>query len=309
MALKPIDDAIPVTMDNDRLIKQVKVAFPLDNSNVNQIKQSGSNSVLNDENGDRLPPNADASVDYISSGDLKRIAHPDVKIQSLVEGLESKNWTKLCDSLNDTRRFALYHSTLLIPVLEMVVLVLVKAIKNPRSALCKTSIMASSDLFNSYGDRLLESTASDAFDQLLLQLLLKASQDKRFVCEEAEKALNVMIQSLSPLPLLRKLQAYVSHSNLRVRAKAALSISNCVSKMNPEKLNEYGPVSLVQMAAELLNDRLPEAREAARRIVISLYESFLGAKEDQKQESWQNFCQSNLPALHAQSVVKITIPL
>ncbi|GAB4843604.1 hypothetical protein Ancab_013568 [Ancistrocladus abbreviatus] len=142
----------------------------------------------------------------------------------------------------------------------------------------------------------------------LLQLLLKASQDKRFVCEEAEKALNVMVQSLSPLPLLRKLQAYVSHSNLRVRAKAALSISNCVSKMKPEEFNEFGTVSLVQIAAELLNDKLPEAREAARSIVVAVYESFVGDPEDQKQESWQNFCQSNLPALHAQSIVKITIP-
>lgn len=49
---------------------------------------------------------------------------------------------------------------------EKVVLVMVKAIKNPRSALCKTSIMASSDIFNAFGETLLES-ASDAFSQLV----------------------------------------------------------------------------------------------------------------------------------------------
>ena len=65
----------------------------------------------------------------------------------------------------------------------------------------------------------------------LLQLLLKASQDKRFVCEEADKALNTMVGSMTPLPLLSKLRVYVSHANFRVRAKAAISISNCVSKM------------------------------------------------------------------------------
>lgn len=65
----------------------------------------------------------------------------------------------------------------------------------------------------------------------LLQLLLKASQDKKFVCEEADRALNSMVASLTPLPLLHKLRAYVKHSNLRVRAKAAVSISTCVSKM------------------------------------------------------------------------------
>ena len=65
----------------------------------------------------------------------------------------------------------------------------------------------------------------------LLQLLLKASQDKKFVCEEADKALNAMVKSMTPLPLLNKLKPYVSHVNLRIRAKAAISISNFVSKM------------------------------------------------------------------------------
>ena len=46
-------------------------------------------------------------------------------------------------------------------------LVLVKAMKNPRSALCKTSIMASSDIFSAFGDKLLESPVSEAFDPLV----------------------------------------------------------------------------------------------------------------------------------------------
>lgn len=46
-------------------------------------------------------------------------------------------------------------------------LVIIKAMKNPRSALCKTSIMASSDVFKSFGDKLLESATTEAFDQLV----------------------------------------------------------------------------------------------------------------------------------------------
>lgn len=65
----------------------------------------------------------------------------------------------------------------------------------------------------------------------LLQLLLKASQDKRFVCEEAEKAMRAMAASMAPLPLLKKLKAYVHHANLRVRAKAAVAISHCAARM------------------------------------------------------------------------------
>lgn len=65
----------------------------------------------------------------------------------------------------------------------------------------------------------------------LLQLLLKASQDKKFVCEEAEKAMRAMAASMPPLPLLKKLKAYVRHANLRVRAKAAVAIAHCASRM------------------------------------------------------------------------------
>ncbi|KAL3654626.1 hypothetical protein CASFOL_001611 [Castilleja foliolosa] len=109
---------------------------------------------------------------------------------------------------------------------DKVVLVMVKSMKNPRSALIKTSIMVSSDIFKAFGVKLFDST-SDSINQLLLQLLLKACQDKKFVCEEAERALLAMVEAMAPLPLLQKLSAYVGHSNLKDRAKAAIFISKC----------------------------------------------------------------------------------
>ncbi|KAJ0859097.1 putative armadillo-like helical, CLASP domain, TOG domain-containing protein [Helianthus annuus] len=205
---------------------------------------------------------------------------------SLMEGLESKDWLKICDSLNDVRRLALFHSEILLPILYgKVVMVLVKSMKNPRSALCKTAIMAASDLFKSFGDKLLESsTPNDAVDQMMLQLLLKASQDKKFVCEEAERTLNTMVVSTTPIPLLHKLKVYVKHANMRVRAKAAVSISQCVSKMETGEMREYGLVSLVQTSAELLKDRLPEAREAARGMVLLVHKAVMedGENEEEK---------------------------
>lgn len=51
---------------------------------------------------------------------------------------------------------------------ENVMLVIVKSMKSPRSALCKTSIMASTDIFQSFG-YLLPSISEDAcaFDHLV----------------------------------------------------------------------------------------------------------------------------------------------
>ncbi|XP_060217798.1 uncharacterized protein LOC132645057 [Lycium barbarum] len=296
MALRSLDNALPVAIDRPK--KQAKVVIA-----VSQNPKQPDCVVVNDENKAPLPP-ADATVDYIPSENLEAIADPDSKIQGLVGGLESKDWLEICRSLNDTRRFALFHSALLLPILDKVLVVIVKSMKNPRSALCKTSVMASADIFKAFGDELFESPYSDAFDNLMLQLLLKASQDKKFVCEEADKALKTMVESMTPLSLLHKLHTYVKHSNMRIRAKAAISISHCVSKMELDGMKEFGLVSLVQIAVNLLNDRLPEAREAARSIVVSVYEA-LTQNEEEKQETWQNFCQSNLSAIHAQAIVKI----
>lgn len=291
MALRSLDNALPLAQERPKKQAKVSVAAKL--------------NVVNDENVAPLPPfTIPEAVDYVSSDDLKPLADPDLKIQSLIEGLESKDWVKVCESLNDARRFALYHSDLLFPISEKVMLVQVKAMKNPRSALCKTAIMAASDIFKSYGDKLLDDTTSDALDQMLLQLLLKASQDKKFVCEEAEKALKIMVDSIAPLPMLQKLRVYGTHVNPRVRAKAAFSLSQCVSKMELEGMKEFGLVPLIQMAAKLLNDKLPEAREAARNMVSLMYKSFTEG-EELKEDAWQDFCQTSLSTIDALAIVKI----
>lgn len=299
MALRPIDNALPTTPERPK--KQPKIAI------VATQKQQDRAASANGENQVPVPLSGDATVDYVSSDNLKPLSDPEVKIQSLVEDLDSKNWTKVCESLNDARRIALYHSSLLFPILDKIVLVVAKTMRNPRSALCKTAVMSASDIFNAFGDKLLDPSTSDAFDGLLLQLLLKASQDKRFVCEEADRALSSMVGSMTPLPLLQKLRVYVSHTNLRVRAKAAISLSNCVSKMGLEEMEEFGLAKLIEVAADLLNDRLPEARDAARSIATSMYEA-LTKDTEEKMELWQNFCQSKLPPIHALSILKVVKP-
>lgn len=50
---------------------------------------------------------------------------------------------------------------------EKVLLVLVKVMKSPRSALIKTSIMTSSDIFKAFGDNLIDSSTSNVLDQLV----------------------------------------------------------------------------------------------------------------------------------------------
>ncbi|RID50073.1 hypothetical protein BRARA_H00826 [Brassica rapa] len=291
MALRNIENALPISQERPKKLPKLS---------------KNPEICLNDENNNIVPP-PESTIDYVASENLKPFPDPESSVQRLLEELASKDWIKVCESLNNTRRFAVHHSFLLLPILEKLMVVMVKAMKNPRSALCKTSIMACSDIFIAFGEKL---TLLKTMDDLLLQLLMKASQDKKFVCEEADKALNTMVNSVSRLSLLRKLKTYVRHSNPRVRAKAAVSTSNCVSKMEVNEMEEFGMVVIAQMAADLLNDKLPEAREAARSMVNSVYEKFTWNEEEEgeegnKQEAWQRFCEKNLTGLNAQAMIKI----
>ncbi|CAH8388043.1 unnamed protein product [Eruca vesicaria subsp. sativa] len=290
MALRNIENALPISQERPKKLPKLS---------------KNPEICLNDENNLLVPP-PESTIDYISSENLKPFPDPESSVQRLLEELASKDWVKVCESLNNTRRFAVYHSSLFLPIIEKLMVVLVKAMKNPRSALCKTSIMACSDIFKAFGEKL---THLKTMDDLLLQLLMKASQDKKFVCEEADKTLNTMVNSVASLPLLRKLKTYVRHSNPRVRAKAAVSTSNCVSKMEINEMEEFGMVMIAQIAADLLSDKLPEAREAARSMVNSIYEKFTWEEEEgeegnNKQGAWQRFCEKNLTGLNAQAMIK-----
>lgn len=71
-------------------------------------------------------------------------------------------------------------------------------------------------------------------------------------------------------------------------------------------MKEYGLVLLVQMSAELLKDRLPEAREAARGMILLIHKVIVEEEEEEKQqETWQNFCQLNLSAIDALAMAKL----
>jgi hypothetical protein len=137
-------------------------------------------------------------------------------------------------------------------------------VKNPRSAVCKTALMTCADIFKAYGDLLVESidplvsiaihlkflvlakrSLKTSFCQLLhsqlVQLFLKASQDKRFVCEAAEAALTSMTSWISPLLLLPRMQPYLKNRNPRVRAKASV----CFSKSVPCLVSELSCLKIL----------------------------------------------------------------
>ncbi|KAK8672556.1 hypothetical protein V6N13_110921 [Hibiscus sabdariffa] len=254
---------------------------------------------------------ANSEVEYIQSENLSDLEDVDTCLKNLLPGLDSKDWILVVEALNDVRRLSIFHKERMRSILSDLIPLVVKSLKNPRSAVCKTAIMTSTDIFNAYNDELI-----DSLDPLLVQLLLKSSQDKRFVCEAAVRALEAMTTSVSPTLLLPKLQPYLKNRNPRIRAKASMCFSRSVPRLGAEGIKEYGIDKLIQVAASQLSDQLPESREAARSLLLELQNVYekshnlsTAVSEHPEMVSWENFCLSKLSPLSAQAVLRVTTNL
>lgn len=280
----------------------MKVQVPLNDENldINRAGRLGRDAAAAGAIAAPAEP-ASPDIEYVLSEHLKALDDAETYLSTLTARLDSKEWLTVLEALNHARQLSLFHAAVMRGSLGEVVALVNKAMKNPRSALCKTAIMASADLFSGYQDEMLE-----FLEPLLLQLLLKASQDKRFVCEEAEKSLVAMTAWLSPITLLQKLQPYAAHKNPRVRAKASMCVYKCVTRLGVDGMKDYGWKPLLQMGASQLNDQLPEAREAARKLVTDLHAAYRQELQDQEQAQWEELCLTNLNTTTAQAVIRVT---
>ncbi|XP_039067020.1 uncharacterized protein LOC120212901 isoform X2 [Hibiscus syriacus] len=278
--------------------------------NVDELEQKGIASVC--INGSEAVNGgvevANTEVEYIESENLSDLEDVDACIEKLLPGLESKDWVLVVESLNNFRRLSTFHREAIRSMLGDLIPLVVKSLKNPRSAVCKTAIMTSADIFRAYADDLVE-----FLDPLLVQLLLKSSQDKRFVCEAAERALETLTTLVFPVSLLPKLQPHLKNRNPRIRAKASTCFSRSVRRLGVEGIQDYGIDKLIQVAASQLSDQLPESREAARTLLLELqtvYEKSHGLSTTVSEQPdisyWENFCQSKLSPLSAQAVLRVT---
>ncbi|KAL1531651.1 hypothetical protein AAHA92_31768 [Salvia divinorum] len=306
--------------------KVVKAQVEGASENTEEIQRKGMAAVVGtsakmDETENSEAVITSIEVEYIESEELKDVEDVDDCLKALLSGLGSKDWVTVCDALNNVRRLSIFHKEAIVSMLEEVISLVVKSLKNPRSAVCKTAIMTAADLFKAYKDSII-----DSLDPLLVQLLLKSSQDKKFVCEAAESALVALTSWVSPVLLLPKLQPYVTNRNPRIRAKASICISRSVPRLGTGGIEEFGTDKLIVIGASQLSDRLPESRDAARALLLELQSAYeksqapeppavpeqpqvpepTAAPEQPAIVSWEDFCQSKLSPLSAQAVLRVT---
>ena len=118
MALRALDNTMPAAVE-EWPKKVAKVGVPAAAVKVASPGSGGKNKKGNDEN---AAPRATAAaaeqaVEYIPSEELAAAASPKAKAAGLVADLDSKDWVRTCEALNDARRLAIHHPTLLNPIL------------------------------------------------------------------------------------------------------------------------------------------------------------------------------------------------
>jgi hypothetical protein len=273
-------------------------------------------------------------VEYPETEDLLAVeGNVESHLDKCINDLAAADWMTVCSGLLIFRRLIRYNTSVCAPKLGAAVPHVVKAVRSLRSALAKTAIMTVRDLYLAAPSEMLHYTdvggPSKPNDSILAQVLLKAaSNDKKFVIEEAERSLSTMSDMLPPTNLIQLVSQYTGHKNPKVRGKAAKVLAACVDKLNDSSLHDYGLGSLIKVVASLINDNSPDARDAAKAVTVSLKRAFYcselsGAQliekpkettkegdndeEEQVQRSpWEVWCISELGHTQAAGILRFT---
>lgn len=218
------------------------------------------------------PEPAAAEVSCPPVKDLQPLKEPQKHCEAMQAGLKSKDWVELCNSLTVARRVVAYHHHLLLPTLDTFAAALLLAVKSLRSSVCKAAVMCSAETFCIFGGAMADLTDGSGMaapqTSLLQQLLLKAaSNDKRFVVEEAQAATAAFARHMPSQRALEMLLPYTGHKSPKVRGQTAKTLAIASVTAGPQQLQEFGTGRLLEACGRLISDNTPEARSGARDLL------------------------------------------
>lgn len=195
------------------------------------------------------------------------MSNPPAELRRVLHHLCSDQWDECFDALTCVRRLALHHSSVLNMQLHTVMLGLLEATANLRSAVAKNALLALNDVVVGMGKFL-----DPELDSIVPKLLKKASESSSgFVGEEADRCLMSMCSSCTQSRVLSTLMSSSSSRVPVVRAKAACHLEYCISKIGADVCSLRELDRLVNVGVKFMGDREQEARHAGRRMLYSLY--------------------------------------
>ena len=271
-------------------------------------------------------------IEYIATEDLQPLdGDVATSLSESLQGIASPDWVEACSALTVLRRAATHHAAACIPALPQAAPSVIKSAKSLRSTLSKTAIMTLRDLYLSCPDVMLPLTdiggPAQPLTSALAQLLLKAaSNDKKFVIEEAQRTIITMAEKLPHVEFLALLIPYTEHKNMIVRGKAASVAATTIERFSPTDIHAYGFTVLLNTTARLISDNTPEARDGAKRLAVVIKDAFeneeiskvldiqvpsppapIEGEEPPKEITpWEHYCRSELGPIKSSAVLRAT---
>lgn len=251
-------------------------------------------------------------------------------IETTLIELASSDWVIVCGALTMLRRYSVCHPREeIFPYIERALPLVLKAVRSLRSSVCKTAILTVADIYITFGDDMLPLTDVGGMEKpltsMLAQMLMKAaSNEKKFVVDEAGKTLECMVSSCSPAPIVAMLLPYVEHKNPKVRGRTCTAIALAAGKLTPASTFDFGMPKLLTVAGKLLTDNTPEAREGAKKVASIVKTAFddsdiqsklnvdypvqLFSEEEEEAvpapTKWEVWCKQNLSSSGAAAILR-----
>jgi len=258
-------------------------------------------------------------VDIVHVPSAKLNALPSSEVDAALAGLGAqlagKNWVETCNALHLSRQLVVKHKEAMGEKLAEIGPLVLACVKNLRSAMQKSALMCVCDMLDAFGDAMIPllrgpptgtggSGATALASAPVLQVLMKAAQDKRFVADEAVRALKVLGETCTPAPTQALLLPFATHKSPKVRAEAAAAMCISVARLDSEALLAEAKFSeLLALGGALVSDKDPKARAAAHETLALLYSKFTATQDA---EVWEAKCKAVLSGTAALQVLKFT---
>mmetsp|Transcript_15584 Transcript_15584/g.26825 ORF Transcript_15584/g.26825 Transcript_15584/m.26825 type:complete len:277 (+) Transcript_15584:59-889(+) len=212
-----------------------------------------------------------------SEEELVPLEDPDTALQESLGKLKTNIWSEQFKGVSTLRAIIVHHyskNPSLQDAFEQAVPLVSSLANSLRSSLARNSLRLLAEIFERFGN-------SIDLSKPVSQVLLKACQEKKFIREEAEKALESLVRGRGHVAALSWLLDSSSHKNPGIVAKSASTLASIVQKMSVDIKSSPEMPRLLRAASSFAAAKLPEGRAAGRRILFQLSSMYSTEEFDQ----------------------------
>ncbi|ESP02820.1 hypothetical protein LOTGIDRAFT_212335 [Lottia gigantea] len=201
--------------------------------------------------------------------DWKPVRDPDAALRDALKKLSNDDWEMKNEGINLIRRICMYHPQVIIGSLHTVVVAINAEVKNLRSQVSRLAIVCLGDMFT-----YLKKGLDPDLDCTVRTLLAKNAESNAFIKNDVEKALECMVDNVSPAKALTALiSGGAEHKSSSVRKMTAQFLVEMCERMGPGRvLSGVKDITdkVLPTAAKLMQDGSPETRYYGRKIFYNL---------------------------------------